>query len=1217
MAKARPATDDVHPPAPPGTDRERLCSEIIGQVMEAVYDRIEEIATMKQTTLRPFIEMYRDGKSAPFFPSLGFLQVVALDGCTYEDMQRFLRVTVHEAADFLRLPLDVLKYDTFVFSVEYHIFVRSPFLRMDDVIWVVVEEKMLIPIWTSHFSQYLYEERDKCGFNHYHFFRACFHRVMYVVENFTYLPEFVPFNNRGRCPYESLPPWNEWVSKKTFCSAMQKRWSFVTILLNSEDHKAASWWPVRQIFLPTVPDDVEPLLWKRVFYEVATGTWNSEKTRKILQSRFCKAIFDPITLLYLEYIDKSVLFRTVPSDISEIRMFFSDQCSDRPVNLDENLLFFAVSAAIFSDKQRSMGNKDAFFKYAVANLSAFQTESLPTINLTNNNIVELLRRHGIKYDDGFTFENCDRHVFIQNYSGGEALSPLLNNLTLSTFWLDVMSQRHGTYHRMVYTNQEFIYHLIPLLRASGILKLKFFQESMVDVARSIFLHSKVYLGISLVDHQEESRINANKKTAELVAREGFIPVDPKHKHRRVIFKDLALVDQAPKQEFKNKSGVYFWNILTSCTFQNYEPCFEVLFRSLVLFHLPAKCENVVRHVNFLAFLDYSHAKESEIDSIFRRFPWEFEGSMYRDLVKYCNLILSVHNWTTRDSFSMDQVMQQKWRHIKSLRKACKNVDSFFRMKSECVETIYFGIPMQGRVYLDHYSWEPRNSDVSNFFGSFFDVRTLPFDVWASNAVISRNGQHSIVHFPKPCMTCESFSICMYTRSFMTNNVWTTQYSCSRCVPMHEKYEEILKFQNENPFTQLFSPDANFRYENYKNATSKKEAIKFGMRESDFLFAVQFGFVKIYVKRGEKQLADGWVGLATHKEFSILCNLEGTDVWGMWSNVPWQFEFHDKIYLRNLKRPASVSSREFFAQPLRKKRALQTSLVPTSKPKMFLPSKRKHENVPAPVVCKPSNDFLQTKDFVFKEGYVFRMGDKGLGLYRDFGSAAFIHSLTFQEKPGYEYKIGERGLGFYRNFKKCKTFSPGISDVVVQPAHKPKPEFSFDWHCSAPELLTEEFIESVFGRPDKPIIRSVCTTWMDIRSKMKCGCFHKFTAWMRDRRRGPPPPMPTFLCCGKSIFTTYSPFLDENIYARALDILDLTRFSLSYVDRLDLFSCEEFLNLYFTLFSKGIRMASCLEEAWSWNNGTEKPSHCTFFPIPKKFEYDDIQRICMQKLRLSK
>tara|TARA_B100000900_G_C20314156_1_gene607407 strand:- start:348 stop:689 length:342 start_codon:yes stop_codon:yes gene_type:complete len=107
-------------------------------------------------------------------------------------------------------------------------------------------------------------------------------------------------------------------------------------------------------------------------------------------------------------------------------------------------------------------------------------------------------------------------------------------------------------------------------------------------------------------------------------------------------------------------------------------------------------------------------------------------------------------------------------------------------------------------------------------------------------------------------------------------------------------------------------------------------------------------------------------------------------------------------------------------------------------------------------------------------------------------------------------------------------------------------------------------------------------------------------------------MPTFLCCGKSVFTTYSSFLDENKYARALDILDLTRFSLNYVDRFELLSCEEFLKLYFTLFSEGVRKASCLEEAWSWSNGSEKPSHCTLFPLPEKINYDEIRKICMQK-----
>ena len=1215
---------------------EQLCSEIMSQVMDAVCDRIDKIATTK-TTLRSFIEMYRDGKSAPLFPSLGLHQVMALDGCTYEDMQRFLRVTVHEAAQFLRLPLDPLKKDTFVASVQYHIFNRCPFFRMDDFIWVVVEKKMLTPISSKHFSQFLEKERDKSGFNHYHFFRSCFYRILYFISNFTLTPEILP-------PFiqtQSLPPWEEWVSKKTFCSAMQKRWSYVTILLNSKDHKSSSWWPVRQIFLSTVPDDVDPLLWKRVFNEVALGTWNFEKTLKVLQPRFQKAIFDPITVLYLDYTDKSVLFRTVPSDISEIRMFFSDQCSDRPVHLDENLLFYAVSAAIFSNAQNSTRNKDVFLKYILANLSAFQAESLSTINLTD--VVELLRRHGVRYDDGFIFENFDRHVFIQNNIDGEALRPLLQNLTLSSFWLDVISQRRGTYHRMVYANKEFIYHLIPLLRVSGILKLKFFQQSMVDVARSIFLHSKVYLGISLIDHQEESRKHANKKTAEMVTREGFVPVDPKHKHRRVVFKELALVSDQVKNKgtvfsfrqktddimgrcerkcahiatnsLKLKRGVYFWNILASeYTFELYDQCFQILFRSLVLFHLPATREKVVRRVNFLSFLDHSHAKESEIDSIFRRFPWAFEGSMYRDLAKYCNLILSVHNGATDLSEqsvgvrAMEPVLLENWKEIRSLRKACKNVDSFFRMKSESLDSLEFGIPMQGRVYLDHYSWEPRNSDVAKSFGSLVDVRTLPFDVWASNAVISRNGQHSVVHFPIPCMTCESFSRQMYKRSFIKDNVWTTQYKCSRCVPMHEIYEDVLKFQNQNPFTQIFSPDANFRYETYKHATSRSEAMQLGMHKSDFLFLVECKFVEIIGKREKKQVVDAWVAFATHEEFAVLCNLEGTHFWGMWSNVPWIFHFHDKIYLRNLKRPARVSSREFFAQPLREKRKLQNSLVPTPKPNIFLHPKRKHVKVP--VVCKPSDDFIQTRKFFSKQGFVFKMGDEGLGLYRDLGSTAFIHSATFQEKPGYEFKSGERGLGLYRNFKKCKPFI-AISDAVVQSAHKPMREFSFDWTCNTPELVSEEFIESVFGPPDQPIIRSVCTTWMDIRSKVKCECFHKFKAWVRDRR-GPPPSMPTFLCCGKSVFTTYSSFLDENKYARALDILDLTRFSLNYVDRFELLSCEEFLKLYFTLFSEGVRKASCLEEAWSWSNGSEKPSHCTLFPLPEKINYDEIRKICMQK-----
>jgi len=178
------------------------------------------------------------------------------------------------------------------------------------------------------------------------------------------------------------------------------------------------------------------------------------------------------------------------------------------------------------------------------------------------------------------------------------------------------------------------------------------------------------------------------------------------------------------------------------------------------------------------------------------------------------------------------------------------------------------------------------------------------------------------------------------------------------------------------------------------------------------------------------------------------------------------------------------------------------------------------------------------------------------------------------------------------------------------------EYSFDWKTPNPERICPVWLLTQFRvRP-----RVSLEWWRIFEEVNDCDCSRKLKYWNLQRKQLKPEecekdlirrlgdrPGPTFLCCGKDVSVS---FLNDQIFARAKRMLDLPP---GDHDRFELMRCNDFLKLYYTLFSvKGEE--SCFIEACSWRgSNTCVPSHNMFFGS-EKISLAQIRDICMEMSR---
>ena len=139
--------------------------------------------------------------------------------------------------------------------------------------------------------------------------------------------------------------------------------------------------------------------------------------------------------------------------------------------------------------------------------------------------------------------------------------------------------------------------------------------------------------------------------------------------------------------------------------------------------------------------------------------------------------------------------------------------------------------------------------------------------------------------------------------------------------------------------------------------------------------------------------------------------------------------------------------------------------------------------------------------------------------------------------------------------------------------------------------------------------------------MTCDCYKKLKQWRlklrqdesvvaRTKRIGEMPAMPSFTCCGKVVF------ISEKVFHETVNLLGLHHVFKGPDDMRLLMETNEFLKVYFTLFSERGKESS-IQEAACWRNppdgGPRRPSHCmTFFE--ERLEYDEIKRSCIKILQ---
>ena len=238
-----------------------------------------------------------------------------------------------------------------------------------------------------------------------------------------------------------------------------------------------------------------------------------------------------------------------------------------------------------------------------------------------------------------------------------------------------------------------------------------------------------------------------------------------------------------------------------------------------------------------------------------------------------------------------------------------------------------------------------------------------------------------------------------------------------------------------------------------------------------------------------------------------------------------------------------------------------------------------------IVCSVGDSLISTRHIVWTTGWVPTLKSE-LSSIRNNGTLVPTRNAEVQKKRTPTFLLG------WSNKVPKREGSADVSNDLV-----------LDW-LEPGQVLCPIWLN------DKYVVREkVCLHWKRIFDEVtSCTCCKRLKAWKikkrffhpmpleskeeQDNRLGPRP-CPTFRCCGKDVILNSSlvTSLDNEVFNDAIEILDLP--PMNEVDRLTLMRCDDFLKLFYTLFSKRGKESS-LREACSWRGEGDTPSHCMFF-----------------------
>ena len=1103
--------------------------------------------------VEPYIYLYDFGL---FFPSLRPEQRYEIERIgqdvhsRQEALKKFLGLSIWSYREYLDFPLMLNNnlYDCFMKEVQYRLF-RIIQLQPDDVVWVRSGE-FFIPLWSLHHKQYS-EERDNKHFDEYLFIRAAFHRVLRVIENFRY-PDKALFNRRTPLDPPEFHTWTTTgtlANRQKYQSALQNKWSLAKILLNRKlDGSNGEWVPLQALFQHEVPNTLckeDVHAWKCTYSDIRENLYTEEYKMRHLQSTNREAMFSKISLLYLSYKVRTVKYRSIPGDISNIEMVFRDVNSNGTTFMIENLKFYVISSVLLRNSSSLKMLKRKIFEFTL--MSQYGEHALHKDSAFCEIFQSELQEAAVTIGDGFSnilWEKHDRHVYHHFYTRearDKFFRLIFSNTGVSEFWSVSLSQK---------SLREEVRSLIPFFENLGVFAGSYIQNSMTLIAKEIFVYSHAYCGLDMRDTSDDVRVSMNEQCAKFIEKNGYIAVEDDKRILNVADIDLQHArrelttdtknDLCPGQIHLDKYGVqrgigglrsdiineknrgYRRQYLTRtdditvndlfADQSDIAAMFESFFRDCVLFYCHPQC--IVREeerTNFLVFLDDFGVKEYPF--VFYMAPWKFSGSMVRDFELYSRIAYEADNLSASSFVGRYQINNSNGKVRDKINEfndtydrlcLCPNTRCFIDTKR--ISFQINGLACVGLVETSAYSWVPRNSDINTDFGSVLTpIDQYPLDMWTRQILLGRNGNSAEIAYPLECQGCRAFTTQMYKK------IGENGSYCSNCVPKIEHELIRIKFEQVNPKKHGFH--AYQRYERYKSARDVESAIKLGMTNEDYKYDFKKGFLKVMGKELIKNIRQGWQAYETYEEYAILC-CKGSS-WYIWSNVPWKIDI--KGDFRSL-RYHNVSCRSFFAQPLFKKRQANSGTVSRKRPTFLLP---------------PSSKSIKLK---------------------------YSHDMRYP--------------------------------------------LSFDWSKEDPEILSPEWLDKQY------VIRpNVSEVWKTIRRKMteNCVCYKNLMEWFNNGCRGDRPPYPSFICCGKeSIDKKFLPD-NNNVFKEALHIIGLDEDS----NMEKLLMCDDFLQLYYTLFSQKGKETS-LREAACRRGDSDVPTHEMFF-VERKLSIPKIKEQCLQVL----
>lgn len=1025
-----------------------------------------------------------------------------------QKMKECLTVSLSEAREHFGLPDMLADEDGNYMEIMQHRLFFRMLLKPDEIVWVYTG-KMLVPMWAVAHRQY-WDEKQKEGFVEEYFFRGCLFAVLHVIENFSFLR-----HRLAEVP-EDPPPFSKWFSPslpanevKKFRSAVQVWWSFSSFLMRLKKGKDY-WNPVRKLFEYKVPAGLPPdeaHSWQCTFHDIISSNFD----RDAHLAGFYVTIHSKISCVYLPYCIRSVSYRSIPTDVSKIEMYFSDETAVKKIDLCENLFFYTVAAMMFRCKSAHKLSRMTILNFLM-NQRHVYTNHEKMSSVFKEELSEMAKTACIEYNNGFRFSKHNVHVFhFKNRSFD--LSSLVNELEISQDCLDnIMEER------------ENVRDCVSLLKETDILESSSFQAAMVNVAKCVFALSETYCGLKIKDEASEKRKQENLKKACFIKQNRFIQVQTPAKHAERVkdilseAAELTAEVEKPLQmgtsyrdpwTIRGVGGMYKGHSVFDGSVARDNPpvqqidqdefflsqqsmpsMFERWFCDALLYYsMPEFMRPDVKKTNFLVFLSPRHISTfpKEVVNKIEKHPWNYHGCMRTipacdndsaNFAAYVHFARNMEEYVSfpseKQNFASGIDMRVK---LDEICGNCMNVRNFISSVSlitfgQGFDTFSYGLPGVGILRKTHYSWFPRTCDSTNFFGSRcweLNKHEFPLPVWSEDVVLAKRGPDTLVTRPIPCSVCATFSKTMYT----CNHRQIDEFRCSSCTPGESK--------------------------------GPKECISW----------VQ---------------AEGWNAVTMHDDFGLVCGV--------------------------------------------------------------------------------GDSLLSTRHVVWTTGWK-------PSLKSDFSSLRKLSTSVSNMKSD-------------ASKKRTPTFLLGWSSKIpkldgrLDVSH----DLVFDWLDDEPEVLDPVWLDGQYAVRPKG---GVSLHWSKIFKEVtKCKCCEKLKAWKISKRYHRPSPLngyfkqgefvrenglgprpcPTFLCCGKDVFLNSSlvSYLDDGKFARAKEILD---FPPGNHDRHTLMRCNEFLKLYYTLFSERGRESS-LREACSWRDEGDVPTHCMFFG-EERLNIPYIRGYCMEVL----